>query len=513
MPSSDLKRIKPLAQLARWLSISPIESAVLVFVITERGKIQMSKLKELVRAHLGPDELANVLFRLRSMLFLRSYEQMRYGEIVQLHSEFMKALDAGDLGRILELRPSGSEGIMAYVARVARQAPFDPSEWEHFLNYLWTAQDTDHEFLAYIDDLELFESLQESLMLLIAMRHYYYDEATSLRMLKDVVRYSESDIRELSIEIVRGEWRPISQGFVEVVDAGGVLFSAPGLKLTSLGIETFFPDLDFDTLEGEVGTTPFRPFVGAFKDLRFSKELTSQLSPIEELFTPGVYERYVQESTLHHKGLLVLLHGCPGSGKTAFCENLLARSKRPMLAIQSTIMSKWVGESAQQISKVFERYHAFVRQHKSYPVILLNEADSVLGKRTDISSSADTEFNSINGRLLEELEALLNRGGLVLATTNTLSHLDEAFYRRFTDIIEFKGLSSEEQVGLWKGLLPELSMNEAEFLFEQLGPIQPGNIQNIVAQICRARFLEPNKGTTLAIALELGLRYRNQHAA
>lgn len=512
-PSSELKKIRPVVQFARWLSIKPLDAVILIFIIADKGKIHMSKLKELTRPLMSADELTSVLYRLRSMLYLKSHDNMRHGETVQLHMEFMKAIDSGDLGRILELRPCGSEGILAYVARIARQAPFEPTEWEHFLNYLWTAQDSDHEFLAYIDDLEIFESLQESFMLLVAMNHYYYDKPTSLRNLKEVVRYSESDIRELSIEIVRGEWRPIAQGFVEVADAGGVLFSAPGLKLTSLGIETFFPDLDFDTLEGEVGTTPFRPFVGTYKDLRFSKELTSQLSPIQELFTPGVYERYVQESTLHHKGLLVLLHGCPGSGKTAFCENLLARSKRPMLAIQSTIMSKWVGESAQQISKVFERYHAFVRQHKTYPVILLNEADSVLGKRTDISSSTDTEFNSINGRLLEELEALLNRGGLVLATTNTLSHLDEAFYRRFTDIIEFKGLSSEEQVGLWKGLLPELSMNEAEFLFEQLGPIQPGNIQNIVAQICRSRFLEPNQGTTLSVALELGLRYRKQHAA
>lgn len=512
-PTSDLRKIKPVAQFARWLSIKPLDAVVLIMTIVDKGRISLAKLRELTRSLMSVDELDVALFRLRSMLFLRSHEHSRHGETVQLHFEFMKAIETGDIGRILELRPSGSDGIMAYVARVARQSPFEPSEWEHFLNYLWTAQDSDHEFLAYIDDLELFDSLQESFMLLIAMKHYYFDEATSLRTLKEVVRYSESDLRQLSIDIVRGEWRPMVQGYVEIADNAGVLFSAPGLKLTQLGIETFFPDLDFDTLQGETGATPFRPFIGAYKDLRFSQELTSQLSPIEKLFAPGVYERYVQETKLHHKGLLVLIHGCPGSGKTAFCENLLARSKRPMLAIQSTIISKWVGESAQQISKVFDRYHSYVRSRNTFPVVFLNECDQLLGKRTDISSSADTEFNSINARLLEELEALLNRGGLVLATTNTLTHLDEAFNRRFTDIIEFRGLSPDEQIGLWKGMLPELSMNEAEFLFEQLGPIQPGNIQNIVAQIYRDRFLEPNQGSALAKALELGLRYRDQHAA
>ena len=172
-PSSELKKIRPVVQFARWLSIKPLDAVILILIIADKGKIQMSKLKELTRPLMSADELTSVLYRLRSMLYLKSHDNMRHGETVQLHMEFMKAVDSGDLGRILELRPKGSEGILAYVARISRQAPFEPTEWEHFLNYLWTAQDSDHEFLAYIDDLEIFESLQESLMLLIAMNHYY----------------------------------------------------------------------------------------------------------------------------------------------------------------------------------------------------------------------------------------------------------------------------------------------------------------------------------------------------
>jgi hypothetical protein len=111
-------------------------------------------------------------------------------------------------------------------------------------------------------------------MLLIASNHYFFNDSTNLRDLKELVRYSESDIRELSVDIVRNQWKPIAQGYVEIAE-GGTLFSSPGLKLTQLGIDTFFPDLDFnDTIQGIGAASPFKPFSGDLKNLRFSDYFT-----------------------------------------------------------------------------------------------------------------------------------------------------------------------------------------------------------------------------------------------
>gem|GEM_PF-2585686 len=514
LPEIKFQKIRPVALFGRKLGLRPIDAAVLVLILNDHGKIERTKLVELTSNIMSKDDLDESLARLRAMLFIRPNSHLKHGELIHLYLEFRQAFNSGDINRILRLRPSGSNGILSYAARIAHMGPYETDEWEVFLDRLFEGQDQDHVFLKYMDDLEYFDTLQGTVLLMIAKNHYFYDTSTSIRELKEVVRYSDSDLKELSVEILRSEWKPMREGLVEVHE-GSFLFSAPGLKLTELGIQTWFPDLDFEMSEGDLGlATPFHPFKGELKNLRFSESLMRQLSPIEKILAPGVYEQYIVQARAHHKGLLVLLHGKPGTGKTAWCENILAETKRPMLTIQaSKVISKWVGESSSQIRKIFDKYHSYVRHHKTYPVLLLNEADQVLGKRIDISSSADTEYNAITASILEELEGILMRGGIVLATTNTMSHLDEAFYRRFTDRIEFTGLSSVEQISLWQNAFPELSKSEAGFLFEQLGPMEPGWIQNIISQYHRQVFLNGNSGPTLSILLELGSLYGSNEAA
>jgi len=102
----------------------------------------------------------------------------------------------------------------------------------------------------------------------------------------------------------------------------------------------------------------------------------------------------------------------------------------------------------------------------------------------------------------------------VLATTNTKGHLDEAFGRRFTDIIEFTGLDTKEQIGLWQALLPEvLNEYQAEYLLDVLGPMEPGYIQNIVSKYHRHLFLNRGSSAPLDLLIELGLNARGLNAA
>jgi hypothetical protein len=509
------RNIKPLARFARMLALDLNDAATLVMIITNKGRVERKVLGQLL-PWFTEAQVAESVSRLRSHLFVRGTSpNLRGDEVVQLNNEFKQAFNRGDVIKILELSPEGgSHSIMAYVARCTRQGPYETEEWDHFMDHLWTSQSQDHEFLRYINDLEFMDTIQLSFMLLIASNHYFFNDSSNLRDLKELVRYSESDVRELSIDIVRNQWKPIAQGYVEIAE-GNTLFSSPGLKLTQLGIDTFFPDLDFnDTIQGIGAASPFKPFSGDLKNLRFSDRIQEKVDSIEQLLGLGVYEDFVKVAP-SHKGILVLLYGKPGTGKTAWCENILAKTRRPMLAINSaTVISKWVGESASQIRKIFDRYRSHVKHYGTYPVILLNEADQILGKRTEISSSSDTEYNAINSNLLECLEGILIDGGIVLATTNTKDHLDEAFGRRFTDIIEFTGLDTKEQIGLWQALLPEvLNEYQAEYLLDVLGPMEPGYIQNIVSKYHRHLFLNRGSSAPLDLLVELGLNARGLNAA
>ena len=62
------------------------------------------------------------------------------------------------------------------------------------------------------------------------------------------------------------------------------------------------------------------------------------------------------------------------------------------------------------------------------PVLLFNEADSLIGKRIHVQSSLDQMSNALQNILLQELEDF---SGIFVATTNFIDNIDPAFDRRF----------------------------------------------------------------------------------
>ena len=89
----------------------------------------------------------------------------------------------------------------------------------------------------------------------------------------------------------------------------------------------------------------------------------------------------------------------------------------------SNLVSKWVGETGENIVKLF----AAARTNQS--ILLLDEADALLSKRTaQTSKSTDRYANMELNIILQEIE---NLEGILIATTNLTSNLDSAFERRF----------------------------------------------------------------------------------
>ncbi len=143
-------------------------------------------------------------------------------------------------------------------------------------------------------------------------------------------------------------------------------------------------------------------------------------------------------------------YGPPGTGKTALGEHIANALQRPlMLRRASDIMSKYVGETEQNMAKMFTEAEA------EQAVLLLDEADSFLRSRRLAERSY--EVSEVN----EMLQGMERFGGVFICTTNLFDELDEAALRRFTFKVQFKPLTADQR--------------ERMFIAEALGgaPAQP----------------------------------------
>lgn len=149
----------------------------------------------------------------------------------------------------------------------------------------------------------------------------------------------------------------------------------------------------------------------------------------------------------------IIFYGPAGTGKTMSALAMAKSMKKPVLSFDcSKILSKWVGESEQNVRKIFDTYKNIVQTCKQSPILLLNEADQFLSTRVDGSSGSDKMHNQMQNIFLEQIERF---SGVIIATTNFLESLDSAFSRRFDYKIEFKKPDFKDRLKIWEKFLPK----------------------------------------------------------
>ncbi|PID48019.1 MAG: AAA family ATPase [Proteobacteria bacterium] len=173
----------------------------------------------------------------------------------------------------------------------------------------------------------------------------------------------------------------------------------------------------------------------------------------------------------------ILLYGPPGTGKTMTANSLAKSLKKSVLSFDcSKILSKYVGESEQNVRRIFDSYREICRQSKSEPILLLNEADQFLSSRTEVANSgADKMHNQMQNIFLEQIEKF---EGILVATTNFLESLDKAFSRRFDYKIAFEKPDFSQRLDLWRKVLPQEAIYEEDFDIKKLAkyPLSGGQI-------------------------------------
>ncbi|EOU2460356.1 AAA family ATPase [Campylobacter jejuni] len=157
----------------------------------------------------------------------------------------------------------------------------------------------------------------------------------------------------------------------------------------------------------------------------------------------------------------IIFYGPAGTGKTMSALAMAKSMKKPVLSFDcSKILSKWVGESEQNVRKIFDTYKNIVQTCKQSPILLLNEADQFLSTRVDGSSGSDKMHNQMQNIFLEQIECF---SGVIIATTNFLESLDSAFSRRFDYKIEFKKPDFKDRLKIWEKFLPKKALFEKDF--------------------------------------------------
>ena len=297
--------------------------------------------------------------------------------------------------------------------------------------------------------------------------HDWEDYLESKRLIKNMVRSWKS-----------GESDLIKKGIFEAYPSDNMR-DADFYHLTDKAKEELFPGMNLveKTAKEDKSLVSHTSFTA--KELFYTDKVNAKIARLTELLQPDKFEQVTERLSENgmRKGFACLFYGSPGTGKTETVNQLARLTGRDVMVVDVTkIKSCWVGESEQNIKKLFDRYRALVKRSDVAPILLFNEADGVLGIRQEGAQRAvDKMENSIQNIILQEMESL---DGIMIATTNLTSNLDKAFERRFIYKIEFERPTVEAKKQIWKSMIPSLSDEFAQSLAQEFD-LSGGQIENI----------------------------------
>lgn len=215
------------------------------------------------------------------------------------------------------------------------------------------------------------------------------------------------------------------------------------------------------------------------KHLFYNAKEKDQIDRLADLLSqekfPVVKER-MKEANMR-PGFACIFYGSPGTGKTESVLQLAKMTGRDVLQVDiARLRSKWVGDSEKQVQALFDQYEDMVNENKVCPILLINEADAIISKRTsNVSGSVDKMENTLQNIILQAMEQMC---GILIATTNLTENMDPAFERRFLFKVKFDKPSVEVKAKIWHSMLPSLPIEDATVLAKHYN-FSGGQIENI----------------------------------
>ena len=126
-------------------------------------------------------------------------------------------------------------------------------------------------------------------------------------------------------------------------------------------------------------------------------------------------------------------------------EALATALGKPLVKLDlSNVLSKWLGETEKLIGQIFDVAEA------SGAVLVLDEAEALLRQRN--SNQGGSGLSTGVAYILTRFDSY---NGVLVATTNRIEDLDEAFFRRFDDYVEVPIPDQSTRETLWRKILGE----------------------------------------------------------
>jgi hypothetical protein len=129
-------------------------------------------------------------------------------------------------------------------------------------------------------------------------------------------------------------------------------------------------------------------------------------------------------------GVRGLFAGPSGTGKTLAAHWLAHGLGKDLFRIDlAASVSKYIGETEKNLDR------AFAAAEELDCILLLDEGDSLMTRRTEVGSSNDRYANLETNFLLQRIEVY---EGILLVTSNAPDRIDEAFARRMDVVVQFR---------------------------------------------------------------------------
>jgi AAA+ superfamily predicted ATPase len=179
-------------------------------------------------------------------------------------------------------------------------------------------------------------------------------------------------------------------------------------------------------------------------------------------------------TTASGRGVVSLFTGPSGTGKTPAAEVIAHTLELDLYRLElSSVVSKYIGETEQNLERLFEAASA------GEAVLFFDEADSLFGKRSEVKDGRDRYANLEVSYLLQRLERY---DGVVVLATNLPGNIDEAFLRRFHEVVDFTAPGPDERRTIWERHLADGQLPTRDLDLDRLQrfEITGGLIRNVV---------------------------------
>jgi hypothetical protein len=191
-------------------------------------------------------------------------------------------------------------------------------------------------------------------------------------------------------------------------------------------------------------------------------------------------------------GIKALFAGASGTGKTMAAGVIARELGLDLYKIDlSGVVSKYIGETEKNLDRIFRAART------ANGILFLDEAEAIMGKRSEVKDAHDRYANIEVAYLLQKLE---EHDGVVILATNLRRNIDDAFNRRMQYVIDFPRPDESERERIWRGMFPPRSPRGDDVDFAFLArhfDLAGGDIRNVVLD---AAFLAARDGGVIGMS-------------